>query len=132
MTKKKSLAPEELLKSLNHAWDGLKDMVRTEHTAWIHTAATFLVLSLCWWLQVGVIPFALIVLAIVSVWVAESFNTVFEILTDHVSPDYSPTAKRAKDIAAAAVLITCIGAVVLGAVILIPPLCERLGITFNV
>jgi diacylglycerol kinase len=126
MAKKKSLSPAEILKSFGHAWDGLRDIIKTEHTAWIHSVMTILVIFMCWWLRVNFLEFSLIVLAVVSVWVAESFNTVFEILTDHVSPDYSETAKRAKDIAAAAVLITCIGSSILGLFILGPPLYRRL------
>ncbi len=125
--KKKSLSPRELKKSFGHARDGLKDMLKTEHTAWIHAAMTVAVIALCWWLRLEWTEFCIILLTIISVWVAESFNTVVEILTDHVSPEYSLMAKRSKDIGAGAVLITCIGAAIIGLMILGPPLAEKLG-----
>ena len=123
--KKKSLAPQEMIKSFGHAIDGLKDMVRTEHNAWIHSVMSVMVLLLSWWVHLDTVRFCFIILAIVIVWSAESFNTAVEVLTDHVSPDYSPTAKRAKDIAAAAVLIACAGALALGMIILVPPVLHR-------
>jgi hypothetical protein len=61
-----------------------------------------------------------------AVWVAEAFNTVFEIVVDIASPQYSYAARRAKDIAAAAVLIASLGAVALGLVILGPPLLKKI------
>lgn len=97
--------------SFAHAFQGLGDMIRSEHNAWIHALATILALGLAWWLQIGRIGFVLIVMAIVIVWVAEAFNTVLEIIADLVVGErYSKTVKRAKDIAAAAVLIAVVGA----------------------
>ena len=112
--------------SFRHALRGLFDIIRTEHNAWVHAVFTVLILLLSWWLEVSFIQFALLVLAIVSVWVAEAFNTVVEILVDIVSPSFSESAKRAKDIGAAAVLIAAIGAIILGSVILGPLLYEKL------
>ncbi len=115
------------IRSFKNAFSGLADMIRTEPNAWIHSIATFVVLGLCWWTRMDALHFTLIVLAIVSVWVAEAFNTVIEIVLDFVSPEYSDVARRAKDIAAAAVLITCIGAIVLGVILLGPALIARLS-----
>ena len=64
-------------------------------------------------------------------WVAETFNTVLEILVNMVSPRYTAVAKRAKDIAAAAVLVAAIGAFIVGLVLLGIPLLERLGFSFG-
>jgi len=102
-------------------------MIRTEPNAWVHCVATVVVLGLSWWLQLDPVRFALIILAIVSVWVAEAFNTVIEIVLDFVSPQYSDVAKRAKDIAAAAVFISCIGAAILGVILLGPALYSKLN-----
>lgn len=101
-------------------------MLTTEPNAWIHAVATAFVFILSWWLQIDQQRFALIVIAVVAVWVAEAFNTVLELMVDMVtSKQYSVLAKRAKDIAAAAVLIASIGAVLIGVVILGPALYLR-------
>jgi hypothetical protein len=63
-----------------------------------------------------------IVLAIVSVWTAETLNTAFEFLTDVASPEFHPLAGKAKDVAAGAVLLSAIGAVAIGIIIFWPHL----------
>jgi diacylglycerol kinase (ATP) len=61
-----------------------------------------------------------IILAIVVVWTAEALNTALEFLTDAASPDYHPLVQKAKDVAAGAVLISAVGAAVIGLIILGP------------
>lgn len=102
------------VRSVGHAVRGLRDILTTEHNAWIHAAFTVCVVPLALWLRLPFCEFAMIMIVIVLVWVSEAFNTVLEIVVDMVSPRYSKAAKRAKDIAAAAVLISAIGAAVVG------------------
>jgi diacylglycerol kinase len=59
------------------------------------------------------------------VWVAEFVNTSVEAVVDLLSPDIHPLAKVAKDVAAAAVLIAALAAVVIGLLILGPPLWKK-------
>jgi len=122
---RKGSSVSQRIRSFKHAATGLRDMIRTEPNAWVHCVATVLVLGVSWWLKLDPIRLTLIILAIVSVWVAEAFNTVIEIVLDFVSPRYSDVAKRAKDIAAAAVFITCIGAAIIGIIILGPALSVK-------
>jgi diacylglycerol kinase (ATP) len=61
-----------------------------------------------------------VIAAIVLVWLAETINTAFEHLCDVVSPELNASVQRAKDIAAAAVLVCVIGAVALAALIFAP------------
>jgi diacylglycerol kinase len=121
------------LRSFSHAFSGLRDMLVTEPNAWIHAAVTSFVLFMCWWLQVSRDEFAHMVLAIITVWAAEAFNTVLEITLDFVSSkQYSPVVKRVKDISAAAVLVASMGATVVGIVILGPLLWVRITAFFRV
>ncbi|MBI4394936.1 MAG: diacylglycerol kinase family protein [Candidatus Omnitrophica bacterium] len=120
------------VKVFSHAFAGLKDMLLTEPNAWIHAFATVLVLELAWWLGIDSTSFALIIIAIVLVWVAEAFNTVLEIMANLVvGQRYSKIVKRAKDIAAAAVLIAAIGALGVGIVILGPHIYLRMAPLFG-
>jgi diacylglycerol kinase (ATP) len=122
----KSFSIKSRFQSFVNAFSGLFDMLTTEPNAWIHAAVTVLVLSLAWWLRVDQEGFALTIVAVVAVWVAEAFNTVLELMVDMVTSEkYSRAAKRARDIAAAAVLISTIGAIVIGVVILGVPLWHR-------
>jgi diacylglycerol kinase (ATP) len=115
------------VKSFFHAFSGLGDILSTEHNAWIHAVLTVLSLSLSIWLRIHFTEFVLIIIVITLVWVAEAFNTVLEIVVDMVSPRYSKAAKRAKDIAAGAVLVASIGAAAVGFCIFVPPLMAKLG-----
>ncbi|MBI4357855.1 MAG: diacylglycerol kinase family protein [Candidatus Omnitrophica bacterium] len=120
------------VKSFSHAFTGFKDMLLSEHNAWVHALATLLALDFAWWLEVGRAGWALIIIAIVLVWTAEAFNTVLEIMADLVVGErYSRIVRRAKDIAAAAVLIASVGAVGIGITIFGPPLYERLARFFT-
>jgi diacylglycerol kinase (ATP) len=115
--------------SIRHAARGFRDMLLTEPNAWVHAILTILALDLAWWLRIDRTSFALVIIAIVMVWVAEAFNTVLEMMADLVvTPQrYSRTVKRAKDIAAGAVLIASVGALAVGLTILGPPLYQRLA-----
>jgi len=115
------------VQSFCYAFAGLRDVLVTEHNAWIHAIFTVIVLSLALWLQISFLEFVLIVVVITLVWVAEAFNTVLEIVVNMVARRYSNVAKRAKDIAAGAVLVAAIGAAIVGVCILGPPLLDKLG-----
>jgi diacylglycerol kinase len=54
--------------------------------------------------------------------IAELFNTVAEAALDAATPYYHPLIKIAKDVAAGAVLLTALFSVVVGLLILGPPL----------
>ena len=51
---------------------------------------------------------------------AEAMNTAVEFVVDLVSPHYHPLAGKAKDVAAAAVLLAAFGAVIIGLIIFLP------------
>jgi diacylglycerol kinase len=73
-------------------------------------------------LHISAVGFALIFVAILLVFTAEMFNTVFELCVDLASPEYHPLAKIAKDVAAGAVLLSAMLAVVIGLFVFVPHL----------
>ena len=115
------------IESFINAFRGLRDILKTEHNAWVHMFFTLMVLFLSWWLQVSFIEIVFIIIVTSLVWITEAFNTVLEIVIDIVSPQFSEPARRAKDIAAAAVLFSSVTALVTGLFILGPLLAARLG-----
>ena len=116
------------LRSFIPAFEGLRILLQTQHNARIHAVVGVAVLALAGWLQIGRVKFVLIVCAVVSVWVAEAFNTVCEIVLNGLAARYSVRVKYAKDIAAAAVLMATAGAVVSGLLLLGPPLWQRVSL----
>lgn len=108
------------VRSFKYAFRGLKVMIVSQHNAWIHALATMVVVAVSFYFHLTRAEWCWIILAIISVWTAEAFNTAFEFLTDVASPEFHPLAEKAKDVAAGAVLITAIGSVLIGIVIFGP------------
>lgn len=108
------------IRSIRCAVAGIWVMISSQHNAWIHAAATVIATITGLYFGLTKAEWCWIVLAIISVWTAEALNTAFEFLTDVASPEFHPLAAKAKDVAAGAVLITAIGSVVIGAIVLGP------------
>ena len=115
------------LRSFAHAFRGIGLMLRSQHNAWVHAAATVAVMSAGVVFQLTRFEWCWIVVAIVSVWMAEALNTAFEFLCDVASPEFHPLVKQAKDVAAGAVLLSAIGAVVIGILVFGPDIVRTLG-----
>ncbi|MFH1367508.1 MAG: diacylglycerol kinase family protein [Elusimicrobiota bacterium] len=108
------------IKSFFFAGKGVAKMLIYEHNAWIHFAATIIVVSAGFHFRINRYDWCALALAIVAVWTAEALNTALELLCDVAVPDIHPLINQAKDVAAGAVLITAIGAVIIGALVFWP------------
>jgi diacylglycerol kinase len=108
------------IRSIRCALAGVRVMIASQQNAWIHAAATLLVVAAGLSFGLTKAEWCWIVLAVVSVWTAEALNTAFEFLTDVASPEFHPLAAKAKDVAAGAVLITALGSVLIGLLVLGP------------
>ena len=117
-------------RSVGYALEGMRTLVLTQHNAWIHCLALVVVCGLGCWLEVSRMEWALLVLAMMAVLSAEALNTAMEFLADAVVPEEHPEIKKAKDVAAGGVLIAAIAAAIIGALVLMPRLVERLGCGF--
>jgi diacylglycerol kinase (ATP) len=102
-------------------------MLSSQHNAWVHAAATVMVVVVGFLLRLRAGEWCWITLAVVAVWTAEALNTAFEFLTDVASPEFHPLAGKAKDVAAGAVLISAVGAVVIGLLVFAPKLLILIG-----
>lgn len=110
--------------SFKYAFSGIRFLVKTQPNVWIHMAVAITAISLGFYLNIDRTEWCLILFAIGLVLTAETFNTALEALTDLVSPNYNEKAKIAKDVAAAAVLISCITAAVIGLIVFGPKFGE--------
>jgi diacylglycerol kinase len=115
------------LRSFGHAFRGLKLLLQSQHNARIHAVATVLVVAAGALLRISPTEWALIALAIVCVWATEALNTAIEFVVDLVSPELHPLAAKAKDIAAAAVLVAAFGSAVVGGFVFGPYILRMLG-----
>ncbi len=110
------------IRSVQCAVRGIGEMIRSQHNAWVHAAATGLVVAAGLVAGLDAAEWCWITLAVMAVWTAEALNTAFEFLTDVASPEFHPLAGKAKDVAAGAVLISAIGATVIAALVFVPKL----------
>jgi len=108
------MKPGSWIGSLNCAIEGILWAVKTQRHMLLHLFAALLVLVLSLAFKVAAFEFLLIALALTLVLFAELVNTAIEVVVDLVSPEYHPLAKRAKDVAAGAVLLAGCGALILG------------------
>ena len=114
------------LRSFGFAFKGLGYVLRTQHNAWIHLVASLVVVGIALFLDVSRMDWCWLVLAMGAVWCAEAFNTALEELANAVDSEPNPMIGRAKDAAAAAVLIAALAAAIIGIIILGPPLWRLL------
>ena len=112
-------------RSAGFAWAGLVFAFRTQANFRIELVCAALAGLAALWLDV---PGAPVLLACALVLALELMNTAVEAVVDLVSPDVHPLAKVAKDASAAAVLLACLGALLVAGVTLLPALLARLGL----
>lgn len=103
-----------LIDSFNDAIDGLIQAFRSERNMKIHLIIALLVLLAAIFYNLSRIEFILLFIAINFVIAAEMINTAIETIVDMIKKEYHPLAKKAKNVAAGAVLATAINALVIG------------------
>ena len=113
--------------SFRYAFHGWGYVLKTQRNAWIHSLVATLVILMGLWLQITVQDWAILVLTIAMVFTAEFVNTAIEAVVDLASPAHHPLAKVGKDVGAAAVLIAALAAILVGLLILGPPLWAKLS-----
>jgi diacylglycerol kinase len=107
--------------SFRHALDGLREAFHSQRNIRLQCAIGFLLLIVSSLLQLPFFEFALILALISLVLCAELMNTAVEGLLDQqVGAVFHPAVRRIKDLAAASVLVVCVGASALGAAVLLP------------
>ena len=114
-----------LAAAFGYAFAGLHAAWRTQRNVRLHAVIAAFVVVAGVLLGLPPISWALVVLAIALVIAVELANTALEAVVDLVSPEDHPLAGRAKDVAAAGVLVATFGAVATGAFVLWDRLVSR-------
>ena len=118
-------------RSFRYAFQGWGYVLRTQRNAWIHSAIATVVFILGLWLQLPARDWAVIILAAALVFSAEFFNTSIEAVVDLATVEHHPLAKVGKDVGAAAVLVAALAAILIGLLILGPPLWHSIVVLFG-
>src|SRR5215216_6282336 len=117
--------------AFGHALRGWWHVLQTQHNAWIHSIVATVIVALGLWLGLTPHDWAILVLTIAMVFTAEFINTAIEAVVDLASPVHHPLARVGKDVGAGAVLIAALAGVVIGLLILGPPLWAKLLFLFD-
>ena len=115
-----------LVKSFGYAASGVVQ-AGSERNFKVDVVAAVVVFAACALLQVPAWGWAAVAMCVGVQLAMETVNTAIEAIVDLASPDIHPLAKRAKDCAAGAALITACASVVVGLIVFVPALLALLG-----
>lgn len=122
MNDHKPFSLQARVRSFVYALNGMATLIRDEHNARIHLLSAAVAVLLGFLLHISASEWCAVVILIGAVLALEAANSAIEAICDLVSPEYHPLVKKAKDIAAAAVLFMAISAAVVGIIIFLPKL----------
>jgi len=114
-----------LLRSFGYAFEGVAYVLRTQRNARIELAIGTAAVLLAAWLGITNVEWAVLVLTIALVLGLESINTSLELAVSLASPERHPSAKAAKDVAAACVLLGAVVSILVGLLLFAPRLLAR-------
>ncbi|MFC1727389.1 diacylglycerol kinase family protein [Patescibacteria group bacterium] len=112
--------------TFHNAWNGCWYAFSTQKNFLIHALVSLFVLLLGLWLKISFEKYLLLIMAIFWGFTIEMANTVIEKIVDWITKDYHPQAKIIKDVSAGMMLLLSVGLALLGILILLPPLLNRL------
>ena len=119
MTKYKT---QNLKNTFRNARKGMRLSLKSERNIRIHLFASVLSLTTAFCLHFSIEKFCILLIVIASVISAEMFNSAIEFALDSIYHNrYSKMVGMAKDIAAGAVMVVTIMAILVGALLFIPP-----------
>ncbi len=112
------------VRSFGYAFRGIWLLLRTQRNAKVHALAVLVVVVAGFWLDIPRAEWLTVTVMCTLVLALEAVNTAIEAVVDLASPQYHELAKRAKDVAAGAVLIAALGALIIAALIVGPRLVQ--------
>lgn len=118
---------KRFMRSLRHASSGLRHAMR-EQNFQLELLAAVTAVTAAVYFRVGAWQTAVLSLVVLLVLVLEMINTIFERVIDILVPRQHPYAKVIKDMMAGAVLLACIGSVLIGIIIFLPYMWTDSGI----
>jgi diacylglycerol kinase len=116
----RSFSPVERLKSFRDAFRGIVTLLRFEHNARIHLVILLIVIMAGILLRISMSDWTALMFVSGLVFISECFNTAIENLSDLITERQNENIRRAKDVAAAGVLLSAIISVTVGLIIFIP------------
>jgi len=110
----------KLGKSFRYAFRGLWYVFRNEQNFRIHVFAAIIVVLLMIYFQVALWQAIMLLMVIMVVIILELINTIFEKVVDILRPRIHYYAEVIKDVMAVTVLVSSLGALIIGVLIFAP------------
>lgn len=126
-SKGRGINRKKLGNSFSYAIEGIKTAYQEEQNLRIHTIMATLVILFGVILKLSILEFSICLILIGLVLMAEFFNTALESIVDMITLEKNPYAKRAKDVAAAGVLVFATMSAIIGSIIFIPKIVSFIG-----
>lgn len=123
-SKEKIVDQKRLRNSFKYAFEGIKTAYKEEQNLRVHTIAAILVVIASYILKLSTFEFSICLILIGLVLMAEFFNTAIENMVDMITLENNPYAKKAKDVAAAGVLIFVFFSSIIGVIIFLPKIID--------
>jgi undecaprenol kinase len=114
-------------KPFRYAFRGIHTAFKTGRNLCIMAACFIFVIAASFILGLSGVEWAVVLLCCAGVISLEMINSAIEALLNVISPEYQPQTKRAKDIAAGAVLVFSFLSLVAGLIIFVPHIIKFLG-----
>lgn len=108
------------VESIGYAWEGIVSTIKNEPNFKIHLAMGTIALIASLFLKFTIGETIVLILTISLVLILELVNTALEAIVDLASPRKNPIAKIAKDVSAAAVLVSAFTAILVGVLLFLP------------
>ena len=116
---------KRFFKSLKYSFRGLKFAFTSEQNFRIQTAVAILVIVGMILLPLKVLEIVVILIMIILVLIMEILNTALEYFTDLLKPRLHSYVYTIKDLMSAAVLVSSLGALIIGLIIFFPYLLDK-------
>lgn len=117
-----------LLQSFGYAWEGIVYALKNDQNFRVHILAAIIVILFSLFFKVSPFEMGILGVMIILVIVAEMINTAIENMVNLITKEYHLEAKIAKDVASGMVLVTSIGAFIVGLLIFTPHFLDLFGI----
>lgn len=116
----------------NNAIEGILTATKYQKHIKFHLFAAFFILFFCFMIGIEKGEFISITIIILLVIISEMFNSSIEAIVDSKTEEKREWARIAKDIAAGAVLVSSIGALIVGYLILWPYILDMFTFGFQI
>lgn len=112
------------IKSFKYAFAGFVHVWQDHPNIRVHIISGIVAVVLAYLLKISYLEYLFVLITIFFVIICEMMNTTIEEMTDLITKEHRKEAKIAKDVAAAAVLMSAVFSIIVGIIIFVPRIID--------